>query len=40
MAGASRFQSSFEAMWAARRLAGLVDDENLVPAFASANIKI
>lgn len=39
MAGASRFQSSFEAMWAARRLANLVD-ENLIPAFASANIKI
>lgn len=40
MAGASRFQSSFEAVWTARCLAGLVDDENLVPAFASANIKI
>ena len=39
MAGASRFQSSFEAMWAARRLANLAD-ENLIPAFASANIKI
>jgi len=40
MSGASRFQSSFEAVWTARCLAGLVDDENLVPAFASANIKI
>ena len=40
MAGASRFQSSFEAVWTARCLASLADDENLVPAFASANIKI
>ena len=40
MSGASRFQSSFEAVWMARCLAGFVDDENLVPAFASANIKI
>lgn len=39
MTGASRFQSSFEAMWAARRLANLAD-ENLTPAFASVNIKI
>ena len=37
--GFSRLQSSFEAMWTARRLANLVD-ENLIPAFASANIKI
>ncbi len=35
----SRLQSSFEAMWTARRLANLADD-NLIPAFASANIKI
>ncbi len=37
--GFSRLQSSFEAMWMARRLANLADD-NLIPAFASANIKI
>ena len=37
--GYSRFQSSFEAMWTARRLANLTD-KNLIPAFASANIKI
>ena len=40
MSGCSRFQSSFEAIWTARQLANISDNENFVPAFASANIKI
>ena len=38
--GCSRLQSSFEAVWKARKLAGLVHDDNFLPVYASANIKI
>lgn len=38
--GCSRLQSSFEAIWKARKLAGLVHDDNFLPVYASANIKI